>query len=42
MRPALDVWPPAFASRINNGTVRAIHIPFKRAAIDDAIQQFDY
>lgn len=37
-----NLWPPAFASRINNGTVRAIHIPFKRAAIDDAIQQFDY
>lgn len=36
------LWPPAFASRINNGTVGAIHIPFKRAAIDDAIQQFDY
>lgn len=44
LRPDLlsHLWPPVLASRITNGSVRAIHIPFKRAAIDDAIQQFDY
>lgn len=36
------LWPPAFASRITSRTVRSIHIPFKQAAIDDAIQQFDH
>ena len=35
------LWPPAFASRIDNRTVRAIHIPFKQRAIDDAIRQFN-
>lgn len=35
-----NLWPAAFASRIGNGTVRAIHIPFKQRAIDDAISQF--
>ena len=34
------LWPRALADRINNRTVRAIHIPFKRRAIDDAIGQF--
>lgn len=37
-----NLWPPAFASRIANGSVRSIHIPFKQRAIDDAIQQFDH
>ena len=37
-----SLWPVAFAKRIANGTVRAIHIPFKQAAIDDAISQFDH
>ncbi|MGY4174965.1 hypothetical protein ACVIHH_000256 [Bradyrhizobium sp. USDA 4518] len=37
-----DLWPPALASRIGNGTVRAIHIPFKQRAIDDAIRQFHH
>jgi hypothetical protein len=37
-----DLWPTAFAKRIANSTVRAIHIPFKQAAIDDAIGQFDH
>ena len=37
-----SLWPPAFASRIANGTVRSIHIPFKQKAIDDAIGQFDH
>jgi hypothetical protein len=35
-------WPAAFSKRIANSTVRAIHIPFKRAAIDAAIGQFDH
>jgi hypothetical protein len=34
------LWPPAFANRIANSTVRAIHIPFKQRAIDEAIRQF--
>ncbi|WFU39007.1 TIR domain-containing protein [Bradyrhizobium sp. CB82] len=36
------LWPPALASRIDNGTLRAIHIPFKQGAIDDAIKQFSH
>lgn len=36
------LWPAAFAKRIANSTVRAIHIPFKQVAIDDAIGQFDH
>lgn len=36
-----SLWPPAFASRINIRSARAIHIPFKQKAIDDAIRQFD-
>lgn len=35
------LWPKALADRIDNGTAKAIHIPFKRAAIDDAIGQFN-
>jgi hypothetical protein len=37
-----NLWPAAFAKRIANNTVRSIHIPFKQAAIDDAISQFDH
>lgn len=37
-----SLWPAAFASRIQNGSVRSVHIPFKRNAIDDAISQFDH
>jgi hypothetical protein len=33
-------WPNALTSRINNKTARAIHIPFKKSAILDAIGQF--
>lgn len=33
-------WPHALAERINDRSARAIHIPFKRAAIYDAIGQF--
>lgn len=36
------LWPAALSTRIANGTARAIHIPFKRAAIDDAIKQFHF
>lgn len=36
------LWPSALASRIDNGTLRAIHIPFKQRAIDDAIRQFSH
>jgi hypothetical protein len=36
------LWPSALSQRIANGTVRAIHIPFKQRAIDDAIGQFDH
>lgn len=36
------LWPPAFAKRINNFTVRAIHIPFKQRAIDNAVRQFNH
>lgn len=34
-------WPPALAKRIDNKSVRAIHIPFKQKVIDTAIRQFD-
>jgi hypothetical protein len=35
-------WPNALATRINNGTAHAIHIPFKRAALLAAISQFSH
>jgi hypothetical protein len=35
-----DRWPNALAKRINNRTVKAIHIPYKKDAILDAIGQF--
>lgn len=34
-------WPKALESRINNETASAIHIPFKKEPIRDAIGQFD-
>ena len=34
------LWPNALASRIGNGTASVIHIPFKKAALMDAIGQF--
>jgi hypothetical protein len=37
-----SLWPPTLANRINNSTLRAIHIPFKQKAIDSAIRQFDH
>lgn len=36
------LWPMAFEERIDCETVRAIHIPFKKAPIMDAIGQFDH
>lgn len=35
------LWPPVLASRIDNGSAKVIHIPFKKPAIDDAIGQFN-
>lgn len=34
-------WPLALMNRIDAGSVRAIHIPFKQRVIDTAIRQFD-
>lgn len=36
------LWPSALATRINNGTANVIHIPFKKAALMDAISQFSH
>lgn len=36
------LWPAALANRIDNRTLRAIHIPFKQRAIDQAIAQFSH
>jgi hypothetical protein len=35
-------WPAALAKRINDGTASVIHVPFKKAAILDAIGQFSH
>jgi len=37
-----NLWPLDLKTRIVNGTVNAIHIPFKKEAIKDAIGQFDF
>jgi len=37
-----SLWPNALATRINNGTAHAIHIPFKKAVLLDAISQFSH
>lgn len=34
-------WPPALKTRIENGSARAIHIPFRKAPVLDALSQFD-
>lgn len=34
-------WPTTLKSRIENGSAKAIHIPFKMAPVLDAISQFD-
>lgn len=36
-----DYWPPALNTRIENGSARAIHIPFRKSPLLDAIGQFD-
>lgn len=36
------LWPKALADRINNGTARVIHVPFKKEPIADAVSQFDF
>lgn len=35
-----DRWPKALADRIDNQTVNAIHVPFKRVLIDDAMNRY--
>jgi len=35
-------WPVALATRISAGTASVIHIPFKKAALLDAIGQFNH
>lgn len=35
-----SLWPASLRDRYNVGTLRAIHVPFKRAAIDAAIKLF--
>jgi hypothetical protein len=35
-----DGWPTSLKTRINNSTAKAIHIPFRKDAILDAIGQF--
>lgn len=35
-----SLWPSALVSRIDDGTAKVIHIPFARAFIDDAIDQY--
>jgi len=39
-RELSGLWPAALVARFNSGTLRAIHIPFRQAAIDCAIGQF--
>lgn len=36
-----DYWPYALKTRIENGSARAIHIPFKKEPVLDALSQFD-
>lgn len=33
-------WPNSLRRRINNGSIKAIHIPFNKLALQDAISQF--
>ena len=37
----LNYWPQALKIRIENGTARAIHIPFRKPPVLDALSQFD-
>ena len=36
------LWPKALADRIDDGTARVIHIPFKQDPLKDAASQFDF
>ncbi|WP_288456851.1 TIR domain-containing protein [uncultured Sphingomonas sp.] len=36
-----DEWPTALARRLEAGTINAIHLPFKRGLIDDAIGRYN-
>ncbi|WP_127904215.1 TIR domain-containing protein [Solirhodobacter olei] len=42
IRPAnhFSLWPITLQQRVQNGTVEAIHIPFKKDALFDAIRRF--
>lgn len=35
-----DLWPQALTKRIQNGSAKVIHIPFKKEPVRDAIEQF--
>ncbi|HVY92396.1 MAG TPA: TIR domain-containing protein [Bryobacteraceae bacterium] len=35
-------WPTALADRINNNTASVIHVPFNKAALQDAMSQFSH
>ncbi|MBB5349962.1 hypothetical protein HNR46_000183 [Haloferula luteola] len=37
-----DYWPKALADRIANGTAKVMHIPFKKAPLADAIDQYTH
>lgn len=41
-RALSGTWPPALKYRIENGSARAIHIPFKKEPINDACGQFTH
>ena len=41
-RELRPLWPKALADRINDKTARVIHIPFKKAPLLDAIDQFNH
>lgn len=40
--PYSGFWPSALSQRIDNGSARAIHVPFKQAPLFDAIEQFSH
>lgn len=37
-----QLWPKALAARINNGSARVIHIPFKKSPLAEAVNQFSH
>lgn len=37
-----ELWPKAFADRIDRGVAKSIHVPFKKIPIMDAIGQFSH